>query len=53
MHAPTLRVLAVQLAHRNSLAGYRESHWFENPQPHVEPSLRRDLRQTSYRPQLP
>ena len=39
MHAPTLRVLAVQLAHRNSPTGDRESHQFENPQPHAEPSL--------------
>ena len=53
MHAPTLRVLVVQLAHWNSPIGDRKSHQFENPQPRVEPSLQRDLRRTSYRPQLP
>ena len=53
MHAPTLCVLAVQLAHRNSPAGDRDSHRFENPQPRAKPSLWRDLRRTSYRPQLP
>ena len=39
MHSPMLRVLAVQLAHQNSPAIDRESHQFENPQPHAEPSL--------------
>ena len=53
MHAPTLHVLVVQLAHWNSPIGDRKSHQFENPQPRVEPSLQRDLRRTSYRPQLP
>ena len=53
MHAPTLRVLVVQLAHQNSPAEDRESHRFENPQPCAKPSLQRDLRRASYRPQLP
>ena len=39
MHPPMFGVLAVQLAHQNSPAIDRESHQFENPQPHAEPSL--------------